>query len=1083
MLTRRNSGVLGKEPESAQNTTTLRRSGRQTKRKLTKTESSELVDSTPSRGQNGKARGTSLRDGGPPTKQVKRNELTPVGKAAERIGARKTPPSAPADSTPKTTSLSIKVLEKGSARKANESSPKEQVGVNVPVSPVGNRATQREKNTPLQNPENVTSKTDSPKKEVLSAKVTLIPSQKESACNSPDVLQSSNPSPQSQDSSVSVSAKMTQSGTKKSQTSSVKAVRFSPRKLAMKEKVSERKEGTEGNESEGDELVIFTETNPDKLSTVSEASSGKSTVDSSKTEGISFTAYSKCEGNSIALQVVESTEESIPEIYPSSEVPSASSLEVPSAPLMTTAITDSEKGFQVKDESEVVSVTMHQQSDSVVLCEPEQKEADSKDSRPRRKRVASELLQAAEIAHGLLDDKPRVPTQTGEPSMTTNSQTDSLAGLKPRNMRSILPSKRLQTVSDEGKTELVIKPQTRFTAATGTIVEQNSDNDSSLMYDTPKVNVVFEKQEDTIFESVTAIVKTSFITKQAQKDFVLHKLPRLTGVSAVVSPSSHYLLHGSWLSVIRARNALEKYLKSCEKVSKQSSKNKLSSQPNFPTQDDDSIDASVSESVESSINEEDAGKEPLTSDAGVNPQDSTVVVLAPDSPNAVALNVMVETERGEGSLISDDMTNDGSVSLVSDYLDLKGNSQVAGRVQGLDRTKLSGSVEVYKGGNQGPIFLCSVCGFSSRQQQYVQTHINLKHGEKEFKCEFCPKTFNIKRDLERHMNIVHIQEAKYKCELCDKTFTGQALPVHAFKAALWNQKPSVHSMWTEILRAHKLKWHLETHKSTEEKNLPYSCSICRKKFYNRSSLADHQNIHTGARPFECDQCEASFSHRIGLKRHLMVHTDERRFLCECGKAFKTARQFNMHKVQHTGIGKHVCRYCLKVFSSPFSLKRHSIQCAKKEGEDEESVEMAFEEEVAVDNIGDGGQQVNQESDTVFMCGVCDRLFSSLEETAAHTRTHTSSEVDRSGVDQNQGEGTENYTITLQNADEEGVSVQDSFVYVPQQDDNIANEETAVKLLSAMTSSQGYVLQDTRGQMDDTHLVANTLADLSALAQN
>lgn len=454
--------------------------------------------------------------------------------------------------------------------------------------------------------------------------------------------------------------------------------------------------------------------------------------------------------------------------------------------------------------------------------------------------------------------------------------------------------------------------------------------------------------------------------------------------------------------------------------------------------------------------------------------------MAPDDPNAVALNVMVETERNEGSIVSDDLTDDGSVPRVSDFIDLKSNSQVAGRVQGLDRTRLSGSVEVYKAGNQGPMFLCSVCGYASDEQHSVQTHINLKHGEKEFKCEFCPKTFNVKRDLERHLNIVHVQEAKYKCELCNKTFTDKRyLSTHLKRhSGIKNHQCTI--CGRKFFERHKLKWHLETHKSTEEKNLPYSCSICHKKFYNRSSLADHQNIHTGARPFECDKCEASFSHRIGLKRHLMVHSDERRFVCECGKAFKTARQFNMHKVQHTGIGKHACRYCLKVFSSPFSLKRHSAQCAKKEEEDEESMEMAFEEEVAVGSIGDSTQETDQDKETVFMCGVCDRLFSSLEETAAHTSTHTASEVERSGIDQGQGE---NYTITLQNAGEADVRVHDSYVYVPQDDDSMAGEETAVKLLTAMTSSQGYVLGDSKGQMDDTHLVANTLADLSALAQN
>lgn len=459
--------------EAAENITPLRRSGRQTKRKLTKTESSEQVDSSPSRGQNGKARGSSPKGADPPAKQAKRNEATNAGKAT-RAGARKTIAAETADSPLETTSLSTKVTVKGSADDATEKCSKDQGGVKAPLSPEGNRTTRRTTTT-LQNPENATSKTESPKKEV----------------RSPDIKHSIQP-PQSVDSNILFSAEMTQGGAVKSQTSGVKAVRASPRKLAMQEKVNERKEGSEGEESEEDKLVILTESKAKKLLEISEASSGNSAVDSSKNEGNSIPVDTrKCEGKIMAQEMVESSEEIIPKISPC--------VVVQNAPLMTTTtITDSEEGVTVKDMPKVVSMPIQEKVDLVVLGEPEQKEADSQDSRPRRKRVASELLQAAEIAHGLLDDKPRVPTQTGEPSMTTTSKTDSMAGEKPRNMRSLLPSKGLQNVSDHSKTESVIKSQTCLTKGVGTTVQLNSNIDSSLMEETPKVNVVFEKQEDTV---------------------------------------------------------------------------------------------------------------------------------------------------------------------------------------------------------------------------------------------------------------------------------------------------------------------------------------------------------------------------------------------------------------------------------------------------------------------------------------------------------------------------------------------------------------------------------------------------------
>ena len=55
-----------------------------------------------------------------------------------------------------------------------------------------------------------------------------------------------------------------------------------------------------------------------------------------------------------------------------------------------------------------------------------------------------------------------------------------------------------------------------------------------------------------------------------------------------------------------------------------------------------------------------------------------------------------------------------------------------------------------------------------------------------------------------------------------------------------------------------------------EKYLKYCCSVCAKICRCRKELAQHMNIHTGAKPYVCDQenCGAKFSHPSNLYRHV-----------------------------------------------------------------------------------------------------------------------------------------------------------------------------------------------------------------------
>ena len=132
------------------------------------------------------------------------------------------------------------------------------------------------------------------------------------------------------------------------------------------------------------------------------------------------------------------------------------------------------------------------------------------------------------------------------------------------------------------------------------------------------------------------------------------------------------------------------------------------------------------------------------------------------------------------------------------------------------------------------IYTCDLCGMNFNKRLPMYNHIQIIHNrhkqcqnhlnksvskdgkrQKEqkvlkrcYQSDSCCNTFNLKTDVKRHYEYVHLKSNTYQCDLCDKSFS--------VKCNLTQHMESVHF-----------------------KNKPHQCYLCDKCFSAKSNLKRH----------------------------------------------------------------------------------------------------------------------------------------------------------------------------------------------------------------------------------------------------
>ncbi|XP_021113517.1 zinc finger and BTB domain-containing protein 47 isoform X2 [Heterocephalus glaber] len=248
-------------------------------------------------------------------------------------------------------------------------------------------------------------------------------------------------------------------------------------------------------------------------------------------------------------------------------------------------------------------------------------------------------------------------------------------------------------------------------------------------------------------------------------------------------------------------------------------------------------------------------------------------------------------------------------------------------------------------------------------------------------CQKCPRVFNNRWYLEKHMNVTHSR--MQICDQCGKRFLLESelvlhrqtncerniqvlmvsvdcacggLPVYPRSAARRGQRRGRSPLNVQCVtcgKAFKKLWslhehnkivhgyaekkfsceicekkfytmaHVRKHMVAHTKDMPFTCETCGKSFKRSMSLKVHSLQHSGEKPFRCENCSERFQYKYQLRSHMSIHVGHKQFMCQwCGKDFNMKQYFDEHMKTHTGEKPYICEICGKSFTSRPNMKRH-----------------------------------------------------------------------------------------------------------------------------------------------------------------
>lgn len=195
-------------------------------------------------------------------------------------------------------------------------------------------------------------------------------------------------------------------------------------------------------------------------------------------------------------------------------------------------------------------------------------------------------------------------------------------------------------------------------------------------------------------------------------------------------------------------------------------------------------------------------------------------------------------------------------------------------------------------------FSCEICMKSFKENRHLSVHMNTHlPDEKKYtnNCKICDKNYSSVFSLRQHIKVVHINHARFKCQYCPKEFSRKA--------------------------------NLDSHHITHSDIKLYECEICLLKLKTKANLRVHKKLHSTDPNdlVECKVCHKQFKTSNQLTNHMITHDKVKKFACRhCENvSYKRSKELQSHMLAvHLNIRKYSCKWCSRSFVSNSNFRKH-----------------------------------------------------------------------------------------------------------------------------------------------------------------
>ncbi|KAL0853064.1 hypothetical protein ABMA27_012839 [Loxostege sticticalis] len=194
-------------------------------------------------------------------------------------------------------------------------------------------------------------------------------------------------------------------------------------------------------------------------------------------------------------------------------------------------------------------------------------------------------------------------------------------------------------------------------------------------------------------------------------------------------------------------------------------------------------------------------------------------------------------------------------------------------------------------------YICDQCGAVFASDIRLKAHVS-SHEVGSYPCEKCGKVFTKCAYKQLHLQTVHLKAKRNKCTICDETFRDyyqkqkHLLAVHGEKQKEYKCNFCSRSFVTSSnLRSHERRNHI--------KSQTYTCDVCDYTSFSKDSLTRHLICHTDEKNFKCQVCKKTYARKKTLTEHMRIHNNDRRFPCQyCDRAFIQKCSLKGHMKTH-----------------------------------------------------------------------------------------------------------------------------------------------------------------------------------------